>query len=452
MLIGLRHGKILERFIRKLNAMNSKYILGIGLFVGLLGFGLVKTASAATLTVSPASSTVRAGQTFSVDILVDSQGAPIDGVDLYSLRFSPSVLQVVDDDSSAAGVQIKPGTLFSSTPINSVNNSTGAILFSQSTTGGTHYTGSGVVATIHFRAQATGSSALAFDYTSGSTSDTNVAGSGTDKLTAVTNGNFTVSAEIPPPPAGYTVDASKYPSGMFVKYASDPTVYLLSDGTKLPITDWTVYQNRVPTSRFIITIPDSVTFPSGAILGLRSGTLVKSVNSPTVYLFDGTSRLAFTNESDFLSLGYRFNQVYDINDDNLFNGYPVVNINKATFTRPSGTLFKYANNPTVYFLDQGVKKAFTSMFMFKAWYDRLDQIVTIGDNETYSDASTYILLPDGTIVHTASAPSTYYIMVNGVARTLNHDFMLSLGVLSDQVMTVSSDDLTRGGSIGTEWK
>jgi len=239
---------------------------------------------------------------------------------------------------------------------------------------------------------------------------------------------------------------------MFIKYAADPTVYLLNSGTKYPITDWTVYQNRVPSSRFIITIPDSVTFPTGAILGLRAGTLIKTPTDATVYLFDGSHRLAFTSQTDFLSLGYKFSQVYVIADMNLFNSYPIVNISKATFSRPWGTLFKYANDATVYYLDQGTKRAFTSMFMFKAWYDRLDQVVTFTNNETYPDASSYVLLPSGVIVNTQADPSTYYVMVGGVARPLNYAYMLSLGVLSNQVITVSQDDLTRGGAIGAEWR
>src|SRR5258708_17697578 len=238
---------------------------------------------------------------------------------------------------------------------------------------------------------------------------------------------------------------------MFIKCTSNATRYLLNNGNKYPITDSTVYQNRVPTSRFIITIPDSVTFPSGSILGLRSGTLVKSVNNSTVYLFDGTNLLAFTNQNDFTSLGYKFSQVYGINDDKLLNGYPVLTINKPTFSRPQGTLFKYANNSTIYYLDGGTKRAFTSMFMFKSYHDRLDQVITIGSSETYPDSSSYVLLPNGIVVKVQNT-STLYMIVGGVPRPIIPAFMQSLGVQANQYLTISQDDLDRHGSIGPEWK
>ncbi len=255
---------------------------------------------------------------------------------------------------------------------------------------------------------------------------------------------------IPPPPAGYEVNSTKYPNGIFVKYSSDPTVYIIRDGTKHPITDWTVYQNRVPTSRFIIVIPDSVTFPTGAIVGLRSGTLIKSVNNPTVYLFDGSKRLAFTNQDDFLQLGYRFNQVYSINDDSLFASYPIENVVRSTFTRPQGTLFKYPNSATIYYLDVGTKRPFTSMFIFKAWHDRLDQVVTIGANETYPDGAVEPL-PDGIVVKVQNQ-STLYLIVNGTPRPINQAFMNALGISSNQYLTISQDDLNRQGTIGAEWR
>src|SRR6185369_943002 len=139
------------------------------------------------------------------------------------------------------------------------------------------YNGSGKLATIHFSAAFNGTSGLTFDFTNGSTSDTNVAGSGTDKLTSVTNGSYTVSGgtvnpnpppppppgptPTPPPGGGPTVTADMYPSSLFFKYANNSTVYIL-DAARIahPITDWTVYLNNVPPTRHIVTIPSNIQF------------------------------------------------------------------------------------------------------------------------------------------------------------------------------------------------
>lgn len=163
-------------------------------------------ASAATLSVSPSSKSVNAGETFTVTVNLDTQNTAIDGVDLRYLNFNPTLLQVVDSNVSASGVQITPGTLMPATVSNNVNNSLGRIAFSQVTTGGSKYTGSGVLATISFKALYGGTAALTFDYVSNRTTDSNVAALGTDVLNSVVNGSYTISGASAPvgsvPPGG----------------------------------------------------------------------------------------------------------------------------------------------------------------------------------------------------------------------------------------------------------
>jgi hypothetical protein len=147
-------------------------------------------ALASTLNLSPASGSYAVGSTFNVDILLDTKGAAVDGVDLYYVHFNPALLQVVDANTSASGVQILAGKLFSQTAANSVNQSAGTIMFSQVTSGGSKYTGSGKLATVTFKAIAAGTAKVSFDFTLGKTSDTNVAGKGVDTLTSVNSGTY----------------------------------------------------------------------------------------------------------------------------------------------------------------------------------------------------------------------------------------------------------------------
>src|SRR5262245_21683812 len=106
--------------------------LVVGMCAGIALFP--EFSHAATLSLSPASGSYQAGQTFTVTVNLDTTGAAIDGVDLYYLNYNPSILQVVDANTSTAGVQITPGTLMSGTLSNSV--SSGRVHFSQVTSGG----------------------------------------------------------------------------------------------------------------------------------------------------------------------------------------------------------------------------------------------------------------------------------------------------------------------------
>lgn len=153
-------------------------------------------ASAATLSLSPSSGTVNAGSTLEVKILLDTTGATTSGTDAY-IRFDPSVFQVVDANTAVEGVQILPGSLYSQTSYNVTDNASGKISFSGSKSGGSPgYSGSGTLATVTLQAvkDATGSE-VTFDFTSGSTTDSNVIdqSSSDDVLTAVTNAKYTVS-------------------------------------------------------------------------------------------------------------------------------------------------------------------------------------------------------------------------------------------------------------------
>jgi hypothetical protein len=181
-------------------------VIIIVLFVGALLLGSVKSwrdtvydtitinfrHRSATLTLTPNTKEVKVGEILPVAIMLDTNNEPVDGVDLYSIHFDPKVFTVIDDDSKKAGVQIAPGNILTVNALNTVDNKTGIIKFSQATSGGTTFSGNGALATIHFKALVTGTSSVKFDYTMGSTKDTNVAFGGRDQLTKVVDGLYTV--------------------------------------------------------------------------------------------------------------------------------------------------------------------------------------------------------------------------------------------------------------------
>ncbi len=212
--------------------MRKKRFLQSLLFSGFFGtlFLIAGAAQAATLAVSPASSSVNVGANFSVNIVLDTTGQAVAGVDIYSLHFNPAVLQVVDADGVTAGVQIAAGSLMSNNQYNSADNTTGVIQFSQTpSTSGTNFTGSGNLATITFSPVAAGTSNLTFDFTLNSTTDTNVAVLYSDALTAVTNGSYTISnpsdVTAPTVPTGLTASSTSS-SAIFLSWtaSTDPTV------------------------------------------------------------------------------------------------------------------------------------------------------------------------------------------------------------------------------------
>jgi hypothetical protein len=187
---------MLYQLINKLMNIKKYFVFT---FLVLILVVNIKIASAAgpSLSLSPTTLSVGNSQNFTVTILVDTATSAIDGVDILSLHYNPAVLQIVDDDVNQAGVQITAGTLLPITVINSADNTAGTVKFSQASSGGSHFTGSGTLATIHFRSIAGGTSPVTFDFTAGSTVDTNMAFQGVDLLSSVTNASFTVDTTAP---------------------------------------------------------------------------------------------------------------------------------------------------------------------------------------------------------------------------------------------------------------
>lgn len=156
------------------------------------GINVQLSKPTAQITLNPQTREVKEGDRFSVDILLDTAGLPIDGVDIYSLHYDPTLLRVLDDQPNTSGVQILPGTIMELNAANNVSPSTGTIKFSQLSQGGTHFVGKGILATIHFQALTAGTAYLKFDFVERSTTDTNAAFKGKDQLSSVVDGIYVI--------------------------------------------------------------------------------------------------------------------------------------------------------------------------------------------------------------------------------------------------------------------
>ena len=164
----------------------KKYLV----FACFLAVLMPALAHASVLSLSPASRTVAVGDTFTVNINLDTEGKSIVGADAM-LTYDMDRLQVVNVGSSS-DVQIAPGSLMTTTTYNKVDSQAGRIYFSQVTF--SSYSGSGTLATITFRAVAGGTANVNFIFTPGNTTDSNVAVNGVDTLSSVQNGVYTIGA------------------------------------------------------------------------------------------------------------------------------------------------------------------------------------------------------------------------------------------------------------------
>lgn len=138
------------------------------------------------LSLSPADGSYQVGDFFSVDIMLDTQGNSIEGVDLNAVNFDPDTVEVYE---------AVPGVLMPSTLINTFDNVNGKIKFSQVISIGNTYQNQSpqVLLTLRLRGVAPGSSRITFDHVPGSTTDSNVASQGKDILESVQNAAYQIT-------------------------------------------------------------------------------------------------------------------------------------------------------------------------------------------------------------------------------------------------------------------
>lgn len=157
----------------------SKILFTTLLFIGT--FSLPLCSNAATLSVSPGTGVYKTGATFSVTILVNTAGTPVNAAD-GTLAYNPKELSVV---SVSRGASIF--NLWTTEP--TFSNAAGTVTFS----GGvpTGYTGaSGNVFVVTFRALSSGTARVSLTGASVLAAD----GKGTNVLTNMNGGTYTFSA------------------------------------------------------------------------------------------------------------------------------------------------------------------------------------------------------------------------------------------------------------------
>jgi hypothetical protein len=166
----------------------------------LISIKPVTNVLAASLSLFPSSGNFTVGSLMRVDIILNTESAPVHGVDVNALNYDKTKLHPIDQNPDVNGVQIKPGELLDTTVYNNIDTNAGKIVFSQVSSNGQKFNGTGLLASVFFNVLQTGTTTLTFDFLVGNTMDSNVASNGDDVLTSVINGFYTLNPSPSPIP------------------------------------------------------------------------------------------------------------------------------------------------------------------------------------------------------------------------------------------------------------
>jgi len=141
----------------------------------------------ATLSLSPQEGEYAVNKVFPVDILLNTNGFSVDGLDVY-LKYDSSALKILGKEGS----YLEIGNVFDSLTGEKIDEQTGLVKFSALSAPTKNFLGEGKVATISFKALKKSAAKVSFIFELGSNIDSNVSKNGEDILLSVENGEYMI--------------------------------------------------------------------------------------------------------------------------------------------------------------------------------------------------------------------------------------------------------------------
>ena len=180
-----------------------------------------------------------------------------------------------------------------------------------------------------------------------------------------------VLSELPVGPIGMPLDVP-FPNGSVVRPSDSTTVYFVWHGVLRHIENPDVFTQMGLSWNQITTIPPlQTTWPVGAPIttatGLTwpTGMLVKSVNSPTVYMIDNGVLRWVDSPTVFYQMGFSFSQVADLSHlPPLPVGTPIYGPSDVPYA--TGTLVKVSGQAPIYYVQSGTLRWIPSLSIFDA--------------------------------------------------------------------------------------
>lgn len=106
-----------------------------------------------------------------------------------------------------------------------------------------------------------------------------------------------------------------YPTGALVQNTKTGGVYFVINSVKYPIWNKIIMEINYPNKKIVPSTPEELAkYENGAPVKLKDGELIKSPNSPVVYVISNGEKRPIANEKTFLGLGYKWVDIKEVND------------------------------------------------------------------------------------------------------------------------------------------
>ncbi|MFA7169649.1 MAG: N-acetylmuramoyl-L-alanine amidase [Candidatus Paceibacterota bacterium] len=233
-------------------------------------------------------------------------------------------------------------------------------------------------------------------------------------------------------------DRNILPDGTLVNVNGEGTIYYLENSKKRPLSmDEAGFLKLGFKADEVITISESELdfYETGNIIKIApEGTLIKDSKNSVYFIENGKKRL-FTSATLFNKLGYSWAKVKTDNEADYY-------MNGDVMCYENGTLVKSKDSSSVYLIEDGKKRIFTSGTLFEKLGYKWSGIVTAENSELSAYANgANVTYPNGTLIRGAGT-STVYLVDNGQKREITSATLFSkLGYSFDNVIEIPKESL-----------
>lgn len=225
--------------------------------------------------------------------------------------------------------------------------------------------------------------------------------------------------------------------GTLVKAKDSPAVYVISNNEKRLLSGF-VFTQRGYKFKDVLSAESGEleAYPTGELMPPLDGTLIKAKEEPTVYHV-GNGLLEPVTYFVFTTRKLSFKDVMSVPKSELANWQ----VGKL-MPPPSGLLVRTKADPTVYYLESGVRRPVSYAVFVSSRFDFKNvKVITQEELETLEGGDS-LALPERALVKTADSPAVYYL-VDGVMRPLTLKAFNNRRLLFKDVVTISTEDLAK---------
>ncbi|MBW6440934.1 N-acetylmuramoyl-L-alanine amidase [Patescibacteria group bacterium] len=233
--------------------------------------------------------------------------------------------------------------------------------------------------------------------------------------------------------------AMKYPNDTLVKSVESPSIYLIKDAKKKEFTSAVLFETAGYKWKNVIEIEKNeiIQYPNDGKVLYPDGFLIKSEQMPDIYLLESRKRRKITSINLFEKLGYSWDKIITINSDEI-KDYPV----GENMLYPDGTLIQKNGFPNIFKIENGKRKEFTSLTLFETMNNKWSEVVVLS-REEFSNYSSdgFVKYPDGVLLRKIKGDKVYVIKDGDPQAIQSAEEFLAAGYKWSNVIEITEPEM-----------